>query len=219
MLQVGLTGGIGSGKSMVAAQLARCGALTIDSDRIAREVVEPGTEGLRAVVDKFGVGVLGDDGTLDRSALAARVFGDPVARGWLNAIVHPLVAARSMELAALAPRDAIVVQDVPLLVENDLAAGFPLVIVVHADMGARLRRLIDQRGMAPADARARIAAQASDERRRAFADVWLDNSGSREETFEAVDRLWTRRLVPFEANLRLRHPAARGARPVVVAPD
>ncbi|HET9254862.1 MAG TPA: dephospho-CoA kinase [Pseudonocardiaceae bacterium] len=219
MLRVGLTGGIGSGKSMVAARLASCGASIIDSDRIARDVVEPGTAGLRAVVEVFGAGILGADGTLDRAALATRVFDDAAARDRLNAIVHPLVAARSRELVAAAPLDAILVQDVPLLVENHLASGFELVIVVHADVETRLRRLISQRGMARADATARIAAQASDEQRRAVADVWLDNNGSREETLAAADQLWTRRLVPFEANLRHRRPAARGEQPAVVAPD
>ncbi|MGH3822161.1 MAG: dephospho-CoA kinase [Pseudonocardiaceae bacterium] len=219
MLRVGLTGGIGSGKSLVADQLRRCGAWLIDSDRIAREVVEPGTAGLDAVVNEFGGEILAKDGTLDRLALAARVFDDADARGRLNAIVHPLVAARSAELLAAAPSEAIVIHDVPLLVETGMSAGFPLVIVVHADAAVRLRRLIDQRGMAECDATARIAAQASDEQRRAVADVWLDNSGSKDSTLAAADRLWEQRLVLFEANLRHRSRAARAASPVLVAPD
>lgn len=219
MLRVGLTGGMGSGKSMVAARLAQCGAATIDSDRIAREVVEPGTDGLRAVTDEFGEKMLTADGTLDRSALAARVFGDAEARGRLNAIVHPLVASRSADLVAAAPAEAIVVQDIPLLVEVGMAARFPLVIVVHADAAVRLRRLLEQRGMAASDAEARLAAQATDEQRHAAADVWLDNSGSRDRTFAAVDRLWTQRLVPFEDNLRHRRRAPRTVVPTVVAPD
>jgi dephospho-CoA kinase len=219
MLRVGLTGGIGSGKSMVAARLARCGAWIIDSDRIAREVVELGTPGLRAVVDEFGDEILTGDGTLDRPALAARVFDDADARGRLNAIVHPLVAARSTELAAAAPPDAIVVHDIPLLVENKMAARFPLALVVHADAEVRLRRLVEQRGMAQPDAAARIAAQATDEQRQAVADVWLDNNGSLDCTFAAVDRLWAQRLVPFEANLRHHSPAPRLSSPLVVAPD
>lgn len=219
MLRVGLTGGIGAGKSMVAARLAQRGAWVIDSDRIAREVVAPGTAGLGAVADEFGTEILTTDGVLDRSALAARVFDDADARGRLNAIVHPLVAARSAELVAAAPPDAIVVQDVPLLVETGLMAGFILVIVVHAAAVERLRRLVEQRGMSVSDARARIAAQATDEQRRAAADVWLDNSGCREGTFAAVDRLWAQRLVVFDANLRHRRPAARPAIPIVVAPD
>ncbi len=219
MLRVGLTGGIGSGKSMVAARLAHCGAWIIDSDRIAREVVELGTPGLRAVVDDFGDEVLAENGTLNRSALAARVFDDAEARRRLNAIVHPLVAARSAELVAAAPPDAIMVHDVPLLVENDLAAEFPLVVVVYADAAVRLRRLVEQRGMAHPDAAARIAAQATDAQRQAVADVWLDNSAAAERTLAAVDRLWTQRLVPFETNLRHHSGAARAAGPVLAAPD
>ncbi|MGH3902003.1 MAG: dephospho-CoA kinase [Pseudonocardiaceae bacterium] len=219
MLKVALTGGIGSGKSTVVARLAQRGAWIVDSDRIARDVVAPGTEGLRAVVAEFGVEVCTEDGGLDRSALAARVFDDADARGRLNAIVHPLVAARSAELVETAPLDAVVVQDVPLLVEARLAAGFPLVVVVHADTEVRVSRLVEQRGMAESDAAARIAAQTTDQQRRAAADVWLDNSGSRDGTLAAVDRLWTQRLVPFEDNLRHRRRAPRTAAPVLVAPD
>jgi dephospho-CoA kinase len=219
MLRVGLTGGIGSGKSMVAARLAQCGAAIIDSDRIARELLEPGTAGLRAVVHEFGDAILAEDGTLDRSVLAGRVFDNTDARGRLNAIVHPLVAARAAELVAAAPAEAIVVQDTPLLVEVGMAAAFALVIVVHADAAVRLRRLVEQRDMVESDAAARIAAQATDEQRYAVADVWLDNSRGRNDTLTAVDQLWNQRLVPFEANLRLRHPAARAANPVVVPSD
>jgi dephospho-CoA kinase len=219
MLRVGLTGGIGSGKSMVAARLAQCGASIIDSDRIAREVLQPGTEGLRAVVHEFGETILTEDRKLDRLALAAQVFDNADARTRLNAIVHPLVAARAGELVAAAPADAILVQDIPLLVEAGMAAAFALVIVVHADAAVRLRRLVEQRDMVESDAAARIAAQATDEQRHAVADVWLDNSRDREDTLAAVDQLWTQRLVPFEANLRLRRPAARAANPVVVPSD
>lgn len=216
---MGLTGGIGSGKSTVIARLTELGAWIIDSDRIAREVVEPGSAGLRAVVDEFGEEILTAEGALDRPAVAARVFGNADARRRLNAIVHPLVAARSAALLTIAPSDAIVLQDIPLLVETGLAAGFPLVVVVHADREVRVRRLLAQRGMSAADVQARIAAQATDEQRRTAADVWLDNSGSREHTFAAVDRLWVRRLVPFEENLRHRRRASRTAAPVLVAPD
>jgi dephospho-CoA kinase len=219
MLRMALTGGIGSGKSMVAAHLKRCGAWVIDSDRLAREAVAPGTPGLRALADEFGTAILAADGTLNRAALAARVFADPSARSRLNAIVHPLVTARSSELIAGAPAEAIVVQEIPLLVETGLAASFPLVMVVHADAAVRLRRLVEQRGMAEADAAARIAAQASDEQRRAAADVWLDNSGERAVTLAAVETLWARRLLPFAANLRQHRPAARPSIPIVVAPD
>ncbi|MGH3999192.1 MAG: dephospho-CoA kinase, partial [Pseudonocardiaceae bacterium] len=211
MLKVGLTGGIGSGKSTVAVRFAQRGAWIIDSDRIAREVVEPGTRGLRAVVDEFGEKFRTADGALDRSALSARVFGDAGARSRLNAIVHPLVAARTTELLEAAPPDAIVVQDIPLLVEAGLAARFPLVIVVHANTEVRISRLLKQRGMAETDARARIAAQATDDQRHAAADVCLDNSGDRDDTLAAVDRLWARRLVPLEDNLRHRRRAPRPA--------
>jgi dephospho-CoA kinase len=219
MLRVGLTGGIGAGKSMVAARLAQRGAWVIDSDRIAREVIAPGTAGLGAVADEFGAEILTADGALDRSALAARVFDDADARARLTAMVPPLVAARGGVGAATAALDAIVVQDVPLLVEAGMAAGFALVIVVHADAAVRMRRLVEQRGMPASDAAARIAAQASDEQRRAAADIWLDNSGCRDGTLTEVDRLWAQRLVAFETNLRHRHPATRATAPVVVAPD
>lgn len=219
MLRVGLTGGIGAGKSTVAARLAGHGAVVIDSDRLAREVLEPGTEGLRAVVAEFGKGVLAPDGTLERPALATRVFGDDDARSRLNAIVHPLVGARSAELAHAASPDAVVVQDIPLLVEGGMAPGFPLVLVVHAEAGVRLRRLIEQRDISEADVRSRIAAQATEAQRRAVADVWLDNSGAPADVEAAVDRLWADRLVPFEENLRLRRPASRSTQTVLVAPD
>lgn len=219
VLRVGLTGGIGSGKSTVVARFAQRGAWIIDSDRIAREVVEPGSEGLSTVVEGFGEEILTEAGALDRPALAARVFDDATARRRLDAILHPLVAMRSTELLTIAPPDAIVVQDVPLLVETGLAAGFPLVVVVHADREIRLRRLVEQRGMPEADVHARIAAQASDGQRRAAADVWLDNTGPRQDALAAVDRLWTERLVPFEENLRHRRRALRHTTPVLVEPD
>lgn len=219
MLRVGLTGGIGSGKSMVTARLAQHGAWIIDSDRIAREVLEPGSAGLRAVVDTFGTEILAGDGALDRSALAELVFADADARARLNAIVHPLVAARSAELAAKVPPEAVVVHDVPLLVETGRAAGFPLVVVVHADPAVRLRRLVAHRGMTESAVVARIAAQATDEQRRAVADVWLDNSGCRDDTLATTDRLWTQRIEPLAANVHQHRPAPRASTPVVVAPD
>lgn len=217
MLRVGLTGGIGSGKSTVARRLVERGAVLVDSDALAREVVAPGTPGLAAVVQAFGPGVLGPGGELDRPALAAVVFGDAAARGRLNAIVHPLVRDRSDGLIAAAAADAVVVQDVPLLVENGMAPYLPLVIVVHADAEERVRRLVGQRGMPEADARARIAAQADDAARRAAADVWLDNGGAPGDLTAAVDLLWDTRLVPFEAHLRRR--ATVPAVPVLVDPD
>jgi dephospho-CoA kinase len=206
VLRVGLTGGIGSGKSTVARRFAARGAVLVDSDVLAREVVAAGTDGLGEVVAAFGPGVLGRDGALDRPSLAAVVFADPRARERLNAIVHPRVRERTEELVAAAPADAVVVQDVPLLVETGSPAAFALVVVVHAAAEVRVRRLVDDRGMSAADARARIAAQADDETRRAAADVWLDNAGPPAVLEAAVDALWHRRLVPFEANVRQRRP-------------
>ncbi len=195
MLRIGLTGGIGSGKSTVAGLLAARGARIVDADRIAREVVEPGTPGLDAVVAAFGAGVLTPEGALDRPALAAVVFADPDARRRLDGIVHPLVRARAAELVAAAPPDAVVVQDVPLLVETGQGASYDLVLVVQADLATRVRRLVG-RGLSEDDARARIAAQATDEQRRAVADVVLDNSGTVEELEAQVDRFWSERVAP-----------------------
>jgi dephospho-CoA kinase len=195
VLRIGLTGGIGSGKSTVAGLLAGRGALVVDADRIAREVVEPGTGGLAAVVDAFGPGVLTADGALDRAALASIVFGDPEARARLDAIVHPLVRARAEEVVAQAPPDAVVVQDVPLLVETGQAGRYDLVLVVEADLGTRVARLA-LRGLAEEDARARIAAQATDEQRRAVADVVLDNSGDHEALAAQVERFWAEHVAP-----------------------
>ena len=193
MLRIGLTGGIGSGKSTVAALLAARGAVVVDSDRIAREVVEPGTPGLAAVVEAFGEQVRGADGALDRPRLAAIVFADPDARKRLDGIVHPLVRARAAELAAAAPEDAVVVHDVPLLVETGQAGSYDVVLVVEADGETRVRRLV-QRGLSEDDARARMAAQATDAQRRAAADVVLDNSGTEEELAAQVDRFWAERV-------------------------
>jgi dephospho-CoA kinase len=207
VLRVGLTGGIGSGKSTVARRLVELGAVLVDSDVLAREAVASGSLGLAEVIEAFGARVLGPGGELDRPALAAVVFGDPAALERLNAIVHPIVRARSDEIIAAAPRDAIVVQDVPLLVENGMAPAFPLVVVVHTESEERVRRLVRHRGMPEPDARARIAAQADDAARRAAADVWLDNNATPEALVEAVDALWRDRLRPFEENVRLRRPA------------
>jgi dephospho-CoA kinase len=206
MLRIGLTGGIGAGKSTVAQRLVELGATLVDADLIAREVVEPGSPGLAEVAAAFGDGVLDADGGLDRPKLGAVVFGDPAARQRLNGILHPLIGRRTAELVAAAPPDAIVVQDIPLLVEGTMSSAFPLVIVVHATMEERIRRLVEDRGMTAEDARARIAAQADDAARRAAADVWLDNTGTPGAVRAEVDRLWRDRLVPFEANLRLDRP-------------
>ena len=219
MLRVGLTGGIGSGKSTVARRLVTHGAVLVDADRIAREVVEPGTPGFAAVVAEFGPGVVAADRTLDRTALARVVFADESRRRALNGIVHPLVAERRADLVARAPADAVVVEDIPLLVENDLGAGFPIVLVVHAPAEERVRRLVAERGMDADDVWARVRAQAGDEARRAAADVWLDNMGPVEQVLAMVDTVWEQRLVPFEANLRAGRPAERARHAVVVPPD
>jgi dephospho-CoA kinase len=186
---VGLTGGVGSGKSTVARRLAEHGAVIIDADAIAREVVQAGTPGFEAVVAAFGPEIVGSDGELDRPKLASIVFADEDARGRLNAIVHPLVGERTAQLMAAAPAGAVVVYDVPLLVESDLAAGFDFVLVVQADVEARLRRLAE-RGMPEDDARRRIAAQAGDEQRRAVADAVVVNDGTLEQLRAAVDDIW-----------------------------
>ena len=193
MLRIGLTGGIGSGKSTASRLLAERGAVIVDADLIAREVVEPGTPGLTAVVEAFGTTVRAADGSLDRPVLAAVVFADPEARGRLDAIVHPLVRARATEIAAAAPPDAVVVNDVPLLVETGQAGAYDLVVVVEARPDVRVARLV-QRGLTADDARARMAAQATDEQRRAVADVVLDNGGTPEELAAQVDRFWADRV-------------------------
>ncbi|MFF7631690.1 dephospho-CoA kinase [Kitasatospora sp. NPDC008050] len=192
MRKIGLTGGIGAGKSAVAKLLVAHGAVLVDSDRIAREVVAPGTPGLAAVVAEFGSGVLGPDGALDRPALGAVVFADPERLAALNAIVHPLVRARSAELEAAAEPDAVVVHDVPLLAENGLQGLFDQVVVVDADEQVRLARLVELRGMAEQEARARMAAQATREQRLAVADLVVENNGTEAELAERVTALWQR---------------------------
>jgi dephospho-CoA kinase len=190
MLKVGLTGGIGAGKSEVSRLLASYGAVVVDSDVIAREVVAPGTPGLAAVVAEFGGGVLLPDGSLDRPKLGGIVFADRERLAALNAIVHPLVGRRSAELEAAAGDGAVVVHDVPLLAENGLAALYDLVVVVDAADGTRLGRLVGLRGMAEAEARARMAAQSSREQRLAVADVVIDNDGPLELLEPQVRVLW-----------------------------
>ncbi|WP_329024268.1 dephospho-CoA kinase [Streptomyces sp. NBC_01423] len=190
MLKVGLTGGIGAGKSEVSRLLVGHGAVLVDADRIAREVVEPGTPGLAAVVEEFGPGILTPQGTLDRPALGAIVFADPDRLAALNAIVHPLVRDRSAELEKAAGPDSVVVHDVPLLTENGLAPLYDLVVVVDADPETQLDRLVRLRGMTEADARARMAAQATREQRRAVADLVIDNDGPVEELADRVRAVW-----------------------------
>ncbi|HEY3867088.1 MAG TPA: dephospho-CoA kinase [Actinocrinis sp.] len=191
-VHVGLTGGIGSGKSTVAAMLADRGAIVLDADVAAREVVAPGTGGAAAVAAEFGDAVIAPDGSLDRAALAAVVFADPGRRAALNAIIHPRVRDWMAQRAQLAPAGSVVVQDIPLLVENNLGSLFELVVVVDADDRTRIARLVADRGMAPDEAGARIAAQAPRETRLAAADVVIDNSGAREALGAQVDALWSR---------------------------
>ncbi|MGC5308826.1 dephospho-CoA kinase [Micromonospora zamorensis] len=210
MLRVGLTGGIGSGKSAVAARLVERGAVLIDADQVAREVVAPGTEGLAEIVAAFSDAVLDDDGALNRVALGAVVFADEKARRRLESITHPRVRARTAELAAAAAPGAIVVNDVPLLVEVGLAPTYHLVIVVQTAVTTRLERLARDRGMDRAEAERRIAAQADDARRRAAADVVLTNDGSLADLHDAVDELWRHRLLPYEDNLRERRVVLPG---------
>ncbi|AJP01539.1 dephospho-CoA kinase [Streptomyces cyaneogriseus subsp. noncyanogenus] len=190
MLSVGLTGGIGAGKSEVSRLLVECGAVLIDADRIAREVVEPGTPGLEAVVAAFGEEVLAEDGGLDRPRLGSLVFADPEKLAVLNSIVHPLVGARSRELEAAAAEDAVVVHDVPLLTENGLAPLYDVVVVVDADPATQLDRLVRLRGMSEQDARARMAAQATREQRREIADIVIDNDVPLEELRRRVKDVW-----------------------------
>ncbi|CAM5275220.1 Dephospho-CoA kinase OS=Streptomyces tendae OX=1932 GN=coaE PE=3 SV=1 [Streptomyces tendae] len=190
MLKVGLTGGIGAGKSEVSRLLVEHGAVLIDADRIAREVVAPGTPGLAAVVEAFGEGVLARDGSLDRPKLGSIVFADPERLAVLNGIVHPLVGERSRALEEAAAEDAVVVHDVPLLTENGLAPLYDLVVVVDADPGTQLDRLVRLRGMTEQDARARMAAQATREQRREIADVVVDNDVPLEELRRRVAEVW-----------------------------
>ncbi len=221
MLNVGLTGGIGAGKSAVAQRLAQHGAVIIDADRLAREVVASGTPGLAEIVEAFGDGVLTPDGALDRPALAAKVFGDDSARRRLEKIIHPRVRDRAVELAAAAPPDAIVVNDVPLLVETGQAPAYHLVLVVEADRDQRVRRLEQTRGMTADEAAGRIAAQATDPQRRAAADVLLLNNGTLDDLHAAVDALHRDRLRPFEEHVRhgTSAPAGRELRIVDYDPD
>ncbi|HET8795637.1 MAG TPA: dephospho-CoA kinase [Arthrobacter sp.] len=209
MLSIGLTGGIASGKSAIARRLAELGAVLIDADVLAREVVEPGTTGLEQIVEAFGPGVLDGEGALDRAALGGIVFDDKAAREKLNAIIHPQVrSAASRHIAAVAA-GAIIVQDIPLLVETAQQSHFHLVLVVEAPEDIRVERMVSDRNMTETQARARIKAQATDEQRREAADVVIDNAGDLQRSLAAVDELWQQRLVPFEANLRSRKPAAR----------
>jgi dephospho-CoA kinase len=219
MLRVGLTGGIGSGKSTVAQRFRELGAVVIDADQLAREVVAVDSTGLAAIRQRFGDAVMAPDGSLDRGALGEIVFADAQARKDLEAITHPLIGARTRLLAESAAPQEIVVHEVPLLAELDMAAAYHLAVVVGADDDIRVARLTGWRGFTAADARARIAAQASDHARRAAADAWLDNNGTVDGLLAQVDALWQDRIVGFNDNL-MSGSASRGLdSPTLVAYD
>jgi dephospho-CoA kinase len=191
MLRVGLTGGIGTGKSEVSKRLAAQGAIVIDADLIAREVVAPDTGGLAEVIDAFGPGVLGPEGALDRAVLGDIVFADKEKLARLNSIVHPRVGVRMRELEESAGPGSIVVHDVPLIAENGMASAYDLVIVVDVPPRLQLDRLVRMRGMSREQAQSRIAAQAARDQRLSIADIVVDNSGSLAELDRQVGDLWT----------------------------
>ncbi|MFL6111062.1 MAG: dephospho-CoA kinase [Catenulispora sp.] len=201
-LNVGLTGGIGSGKSEVLKRLKARGAAVVDADLAARAVVEPGTDGFQEVVKEFGPEVVGPDGALDRARLGAIVFADPARRAALDAIVHPRVGALMAEWAAAAPPGGIVVYDIPLLVEGGADRGYAAVIVVDADDEVRFTRLLRDRGMSRADAEARMAAQATRAERLAAADYVIANNGSLDDLDRETDRVWSELLTLRETRIR-----------------
>ena len=219
MLRVGLTGGIGSGKSTVAQRFSELGALVIDADKLAREVVAVGSDGLAAIHQRFGDVVLAADGSLDRVVLGGIVFADAQSRKDLEAITHPLIGARTRSLLESAAPERIVVHDVPLLVELGMAAAYHLSVVVGADEDTRVARLTGGRRLTEADARTRIAAQAGDLERRAAADAWLDNNGSVDELVAQVDALWRDRILGFNDNLMTGGRSHRSDTPTLVAYD
>lgn len=195
MYLIGLTGGIASGKSTVARRLYEHGAVHIDADELARRVVEPGTPGLAAVVTEFGEGVLRPDGSLDRAKLGEIVFNDDAARSRLNGIVHPAVRELSSRLIARAEADdpdAVVVYDVPLLVEASVDHPFDLVVVTNAPRRTQVKRLVEERGFDLMQAEARVDAQVDNTRRLAIADVVIDTDGSLAHTMSQADALWSR---------------------------
>ena len=190
MIRIALTGGIASGKSLVADEFARLGAFIVDADVLAREVVAPGSPGLERIVQRFGVGMLAEDGTLDRARLGDLVFVDDDARADLNAIVHPLVRARSEELFAAAPAGAVVIEVIPLLVETGLDSGFDHVITVDTPTETQVRRLMRRSNLTMDQARTRVRIQATREDRVAAADWVIDNSGDEASTVRQVEALW-----------------------------
>jgi dephospho-CoA kinase len=217
VLRVGVTGGIAAGKSTAVEVLRDLGASVVDADAIAREILAAGAPAVAEVVDAFGEEVLAQDGGIDRPALGRRVFGDAAARARLEGITHPRIQAEAARRFAEAPADAVVVHDIPLLVELDLADRYHLVVVVHAPEHERIGRLVRERGMTEEDARSRVRAQASDDQRRAAADVWLDNTRAPQGLGESLRLLWRDRLVPFESNIRRGRVAMLRRGPVTVA--
>ncbi len=216
MLTVGLTGGIGSGKSRVSALLASYGAVVIDADRVAREVVAPGTPGLAAVIEEFGADLLRPDGSLDREALGRRVFPDPAALARLNAIVHPLVGERTAQLMAEAKAAGarVLLHDVPLLVENGLAALYDAVVVVSTLPATQLDRLVRLRGMSGEDAAARLAAQAPLADKLAVATYVIDNDGPLERLEAQVRDVWDALAADGEGEGRDEGEMSEGGRTV-----
>ncbi len=195
MYLIGLTGGIASGKSVVSSRLAQRGAILVDADILAREVVGPGSDGLAAIAREFGASVISPDGSLDRAALGAIIFSDPQKRAKLNEITHPAVWRLALDRFARAEAEdphAVVVYDVPLLVESSRSRPmrFDLVVVVHASSEVRLGRLMSERGMTREEATHRLNSQASDAERLAIADVVIDSNGTLDETLQQADELW-----------------------------
>ena len=217
MLTVAVTGGIGSGKSTVSTALAELGAIVVDSDVLAREVVAPGTPGLAAIAAAFGADLIGADGALDRAGLAGIVFADPAARARLEGITHPLVRARAAQIQREAPVDAVVVNDIPILTTLAVAATFHLVVGVRAGEDVRVERLVG-RGLAEPDARSRIASQITDNERAELCDVLLDNNGDRALLVASVGDLWRSRIQPFADNVRAGRRVPRSG-PRLVDPD
>ncbi len=207
MLRVGLTGGIAAGKSTVASRLAQLGAVVVDADALSHDVLAPGTSGARLVRSTFGESFVDAEGVVDRAALGTLVFSDYEARRRLESITHPQIQELTAARFADAPADSILVHEIPLLVELDLADRYHLVLIVHAPEAERVARLVTGRGMTEVDAWARVHAQADDTARRAAADVWLDNTAAPDALIGQVDTLWHGRLVPFEAGIRGREPA------------
>ena len=217
MLTVAVTGGIGSGKSTVSTALADLGAIVVDSDVLAREVVAPGTPGLAAIAEAFGADLIGADGALDRAGLAGIVFADPAARARLEDITHPLVRARATQIQREAPLDAVVVNDIPILTTLAVAATFHLVVGVQAGLELRVSRLVG-RGLGEPDARSRIASQITDDERAALCDVLMDNSGDQALLVDSVGDLWRSRIRPFADNVRAGRRVP-GSGPRLVDPD